>query len=114
MENVQEQKNRPLQLWWFDTETKKNMSAGVAFYDEKFGEYRLKIDVYPETQYYAKAISLQSDLALYRMEVVIKKDGKFYQRKTVGEGHSSPNTNGDIFFDFGPHKKLLVMGMKNN
>lgn len=113
MKTEQTKQTKPLLLWWFDKNTNKNLPAGVAFYDEKFSEYRLKLDIHPDTQYYLKPTGSQSKDVLYRAEVVIKKDGKFHQRKVIGEGFSSKQTKGDVYVDFGPYSKILVMGMNN-
>lgn len=112
--NQKQVHSKPLLLWWFDQKTKKNLPAGVAFYDEKFGEYRLKLDIHPDTQYYLKPTASANESVHYRAEVVIKKDGKFHQRKVVGEGQSSSETHGDVFIEFGPYSKLLVLGVRNN
>jgi hypothetical protein len=85
MKTEQAKQTKPLLLWWYDKNTNKNLPAGVAFYDEKFAEYRLKLDIHPDTQYYLKPTGSQSEDVLYRAEVVIKKDGKFHQRKVIGE-----------------------------
>jgi hypothetical protein len=103
---------RPLLLWWYDKESNRNLSAGVAFYDEKFGEYRLKLDIHPDTQYYLKPSGSQDGEIKFRAEVAIKKGGKFHQRKVIGEGFSSKETKGDVYIDFGPYSKL-VMGVNN-
>lgn len=109
-----ENQERPeaLLLWWLDSKTGKNLPAGVAFHDEKFGEYRLKIDVLPEVQYYLRPISTEGESVYFRVEVVIKRDGKFHQRKSVGEGWSNKETKGDVFITLGPYCKYLVMGLK--
>jgi len=112
--NEQIKQTRPQLLWWFDKQSKRNIPAGVAFYDESFGEYRLKLDINPDTQYYLRPTGAQNEMVEYRAEVVIKKDGKFHQRKVVGVGYSSKETDGDIFIDFGPFSKTLVLGMSNN
>lgn len=113
MSKEQTKQAKPIQLWWFDKQTNNNIPAGVAFYDEKFDEYRLKLDVHPETQYYLKVSGSQNGDINFRAEVVIKKDGKFHQRKIVGEGVSSKQTMGDVYIDFGPYSKKLVMGLNN-
>lgn len=111
MNNEQVKYTKPHLLWWYEKDSNRNLPAGVAFYDDKFGEYRLKLDVHPETQYYLKPTGFQNEKVLYRAEVVIKKDGKFHQRKVIGEGYSSEQTNNDIHIDFGPYSKTLVMGV---
>ena len=113
MSKEQTKQAKPIQLWWFDKQTNNNIPAGVAFYDEKFDEYRLKLDVHPETQYYLKVSGSQNGDINFRAEVVIKKDGKFHQRKVIGEGVCSKQTKGDVYIDFGPYSKTLVMGLTN-
>ena len=105
-----QKQNKKNQLWWFDKEDKCYFPAGVAFYEEKYGEYRLKIDVHPESQYYLRSLSSNENEVQYRLEVVLKKRGKFKGRQIVGWGHSNPLTQGDILINFGPYKKYLVLG----
>ena len=112
MNSANKQKNETFQLWWFDPQTQNYFPAGVAFHDENFGEYRLKIDMHPDNQYYLKASDSTDDEILYRVEVVIKKNGKFHQRKLVGEGYSKSETNGDIIISLGPYSKKLLLGAK--
>ncbi len=113
MKDEIEKQKKPLLLWWFDKITNKNLPAGVAFYDEKFSEYRLKLDIHPDTQYYLKPTGSQSEDIHFRAEVVIKKDGKFHQRKVIGEGYLSKQTKGDVYVDFGPYSKTLIMSARN-
>ena len=107
-------KTQTLQLWWFDKEDKRYFPAGVAFHDEKFGEYRLKIDMHPENQYYLRPVSSTGHEVHYRVEIVIKKNGKFKRRKTIGYGQSNELTQGDVFMELGPHKRSLVLGGHND
>jgi hypothetical protein len=48
----------------------------------------------------------------FRVEVVIKRNGKFHQRRPIGEGFSSPDTNGDIVMNLGPYSRKLLLGAK--
>ena len=112
MNNVNKQKNETYQLYWCEPQSNKHFPAGVAFHDEQFGEYRLKIDMYPDNQYYLKALNSTDETVNYRVEVVIKKNGKFHQRKVVGEGYSSSQTDGDIIMSLGPYTKKLLLGGK--
>lgn len=112
MKNENTKQYETLQLWWFDDQAKKNFPAGVAFHDEQFGEYRLKIDMHPEGQYYLRPLNSTDDLVNYRVEVVIKKNGKFHQRKLVGMGLSGDKTNGDVIMNLGPYTKKLILGNK--
>ncbi len=105
-----DKKSKVFQLWWFDKEEKRHFPAGVAFHEHNFGEYRLKIDIHPENQYYLKPILSTGDRTRYRVEVVIKKNGKFKTRKSVGEGHSNALTQGDVIMNIGPYSRSLIMG----
>ena len=114
MDENQQTFNRPLLLWWHDIESKKDIPAGVAFFEAKYGEYRLKIDIHPDTLYFLRPISSESDSVLYRVEVAIKRDEQIYQKRIVGEGFSSPRTNGDVYLELGPYSKTLIMEMYND
>lgn len=102
--------NQAHHLWWFDKEQERYLPAGVAFYEESYGEYRLKIDVHPENQYYLRPILSTESGTQYRVEVVIKKKGKFKDRKAVGEGYTNQSTHGDIFINIGPYTRVLILG----
>ncbi|MCB9092873.1 MAG: hypothetical protein H6621_00065 [Halobacteriovoraceae bacterium] len=111
----QNQKPETLLLGWLDPRNEKVTHAGVAFYNEKFGEYLLKIDEEPsEKQYFLKPFGSESDSVTYRMELVIKRrDGKFLKRQCVGEGYSSEETSGNVFVNYGSKFKTLVLYIKD-
>lgn len=102
-------------LWWMDRQTSKRLPAGVAFYEEKFSEYRLKIDFFQaiqgkqDHQFFLKPIGSTGDRLLFRVETVIKKDGKYAGRYPIGEGYASKETDGEVFIDLGPFEKNLVL-----
>ena len=97
-------------LYWMNPITGKRLAAGKAFYDEKFGEYRLKIDeASEEKQYYLKPIGMVDNEVKYRLEQVIKKNGKFHHREEKGDGYSSETTAGEVYMDFGSSMKVLVL-----
>lgn len=115
MENDILTKPEKFYLWWLDQKTMKRLPAGVAFYEEKFSEYRMKIDFFQalqgkqDHQFYLKPIGSTDDRMLFRAEAVIKKDGRYAGRYPVGEGYCSKETDGEVFIDFGPFEKLLVL-----
>ena len=107
----QGKKSQPFRLCW--THEKGSIPAGVAFYDENFGEYRLKIDIQPETIFYLKPISWEEERAQYRVEVVIKRGGVFRYRRQVGRGYSSKLENAEsIVMEIGPYSKPLVLSLE--
>ena len=103
-------KPETLRLWWLDGESSR-IPAGVAFYDDKFGEYRLKIDVLfgDERQFYLRPMEATGDQVNYRVEVVKKRDGKFFRRNKIGEGFHDEKTGGDIFVKIPPFSSLLIV-----
>ena len=99
-------------LGWLDPRTDKINQAGVAFYNEDYGEYYLKIDEEPrEKQYYLKPVALeQSEKVFYRMELVVKnKRGKFIKRQCVGEGFSEASVGANVHIDYGSKFKTLIL-----
>ena len=112
MTNEQVKQTKPLLLWWFDKKTQTEIFPGVAFYDEVC-RVSTQTRYSPRHSVLFEATGSQGEEVQFRAEVVIKKDGKFHQRKVVGEGVASKNTNGDVYVDFGPYSKTLVMGMNN-
>lgn len=115
MENTEQPRDRGHDLFWMNPVTGKRLSAGKAFYDEKFAEYRLKIDeACEDKQYYLKPIGLSNDEVQYRLEQVIKKGGKFHHREEKGDGYSSDATGGEVFIDFGSSMKVLVLSFNPN
>ena len=100
-------------LWWENKDSKVRTHAGVAFYNERFGEYRLKLDVLGnERQLYCKIIGSADGFIRYRMELVKRKDGIFWRRQRVGEGYSNIKEVGaDVYIEIPPYDAghFLVM-----
>lgn len=110
MENTETKNDRGHDLFWMNPITGKRIHAGKAFYDESFGEYRLKIDESSEDkQFYLKPIGVVNNQVRYRIEQVIKKAGKFHHREEKGDGYSSSATGGEVYLDFSSSMKTLVL-----
>lgn len=107
-------KNETFSLGWLDPRTNKVNQAGVAFFNETYGEYFLKIDEEPrEKNYLLRPYALQGKSVVYRMELVIKdRNGKFLRRQTVGEGFSSTEEAANVYVDYGSKYKRLVLFRK--
>ena len=62
-------------LWWENKASKIRNYAGIAFYNEQFGEYYLKTDVLfgNGNPLYCKIVGSTDDIIRYRVEVVKKK-----------------------------------------
>ena len=101
-------------LYWLDTFTGKRYRAGVAFYQEDFSEYQLKLDVVTDGRpLYLKPTGHLESRTNYRVESVVKRrDGKFIRRVEVGTGYADSNTDGEVQMDLGPFSRLLVLDLK--
>jgi hypothetical protein len=103
-------------LYWLDTFTGKRYRAGVAFYQEEFLEYQLKLDVVTDGRpLYLKPSGSIDSRVNYRVESVVKRrDGRFLRRVEVGTGYSDSNTDNEVQIDLGPFSRLLVLDLKRN
>jgi len=103
-------KSETFYLWWENPNIAKRTPAGVAFYDEKFGEYRLKIDQIPDDQvYYLKPTSSDNGRIDYQVDKVLKRSGRFLKRVETGDGYSDKDSQGEIYIDFGGFGKRLIL-----
>lgn len=101
------------ELFWHDKETKERINAGVAFYEKKYGEYRLKIDVLPSIRYYLKPIQTDKDKTRFEIEVALKKGQKFFGRRIIGYGQSSDSKKNEVWMNFGPFTRVLVLALSS-
>ena len=114
MKNKKQQSER-FYLFWCDENLKRQVPAGVAFYQDEYGEYRLKIDVISDDKtFYVRATGVQGETATYRVETAIKRNGKFSHRSLIGSGFRNKETNNDIVMDIGPFARKLVLSFGNN
>lgn len=109
-----QEKQKPSYLWWENIQTDVRTLAGVAFYNAQFGEFKLKIDalefltpnetgLLERAQLFCKAIGSQNNKVEYRIEKVVKRQGKkFWQRLKVGEGVQNPDDGGAITLSIPP------------
>lgn len=101
-------------LWWLDRATGNRTMAGVAFFEEKYNEYRLKIDFLTAINdgpggFYLRVIGAIEDRVLYRAEAVRKVGGKFAGRFPIGDGYSSPEAGGEVHIQLGPFERTLLL-----
>jgi hypothetical protein len=96
-------------LYWYCTESEKRYFAGVAFYNEDKGDYRLKVDMLPEGKaVYLKPSSVSEGVIIYRLEMA-RKRGYASPRVSIGTGHSHNENGYPIFIDIGPFNRTLVL-----
>ena len=106
MENTKTKRSSAHRLWWEDKEAGVRSYAGVAFYNDRFDEYQLKLDslLGERRPFYCKVESFINESIRYRVEVVQRKRGRFWRRQRIGEGYSHvEETDGDIYLEIPPY-----------
>ena len=97
-------------LYWLSKESGRRHPAGVAFFNESSGDYRLKIDVMPEEKLvYLKAITSTEKVIHYRVETAIRKQGRVTHRAEIGSGYANLDEGFPVYMDVGPYERQLVM-----
>ena len=89
-------------LFWVHRKTGKSQRGGVAFYNEKEGDFRLCLDIFPDVTYYLKPVESDGVTTFYRAE----SKGKIRRHK-VGSGYLK--TGDQININLGPFSKTLVL-----
>lgn len=102
-------------LIWIDAQTGERFHAGVAFFIEEFGEYRLVLDA-PRTVLYLRPQQAHNGQILYLVHAPIEINGKFSHRVEVGNGYSSGQTNNDIYMKLGRYsnQRLVLVTSKRD
>jgi hypothetical protein len=114
--------NSKLHLWWFNPKTNKRFHAGLAYFNERKGDYSLILSSL-ELSYkdkkpfeiFLRPIQTSASSIYYRMEKIIYCKGRV-NRLTVGEAFFNENTDGEIHMTFEPYtssEKKLVLTLTN-
>lgn len=107
--NQEQKKSERLNLYWLCEQTGRRHPAGVAFFNEDQGDYRLKVDILPEEKtLYLKAVSSSEDTTYYRIEATVKKAGRVAHRAEVGSGYAKKDDS-TIYMSVGPFSRTLVL-----
>ena len=107
---MKQEKQKCHRLFWLCTESVRRHPAGVAFYNEPQGDYRLKVDVFPEDKViYLKPTSMTIGLIHFRVEAAVRKNGVVLHRSEIGVGHASVDSGYPIYMDVGPYERTLVL-----
>lgn len=97
-------------LFWHCSDTGRKHPAGVAFYNEIQGDYRLKIDVMPEDKMiYLKPFSVSDNQTRFRVESAVKRGGQLTHRAEIGSGLSQSSEIYPIHMDIGPFSRTLIL-----
>ncbi|MBX9765892.1 MAG: hypothetical protein K2X47_01355, partial [Bdellovibrionales bacterium] len=87
-------------LFWMDPQTGEKFHAGVAFFIEEFGEYRMVLDA-PRTVLYLRPKDATDGEVSYVVHAPIDINGKFSHRVEVGHGYSAAETNNHVYMRIG-------------
>lgn len=105
-----EKRNEKFCLQWLCTLTGKKHPAGVAFFNEDLGDYRLKVDVMPDDKIlYLKISSMADEKVFYRVEAAVRRGGRITHRAEIGTGYANVNEGYPIYMDIGPYSRQLVL-----
>lgn len=105
-----DKKSETFNLFWLCNQTGRKHPAGVAFFNEPQGDYRLKIDTMPDEKLiYLKVSSMSDGVIYYRVEAAVKKAGRITHRSEIGSGHANANDGYPIYMDIGPFSRTLVL-----
>ncbi len=97
-------------LYWLCNKTGSTLPAGVAFYNESQGDYRLKVDTFADDKLVFLKLTGTSDGTIYyRVDTVVRKQGQATHRAQIGSGHSKAESGLPVFMDIGPYSKVLMM-----
>ena len=104
------EKTKCHRLYWHCAESGQRYPAGVAFFNEPQGDYRLKVDMFPEDKVvYLKPISMTDGVINFRVEATVRKNGVVLHRAEIGVGHASVESGFPIYMDIGPYSRTLVL-----
>lgn len=106
-------KQKKLNLIWIEPESGEKYHAGVAFYIEEFGEYRMVLDA-PRTLLYLRPTEAIENKISYVVHAPIDVNGKFSHRVEVGSGYSGPETNNHIYMKVGRYLPQRLVLLQEN
>lgn len=95
-------------LIWIDTQTGEKCHAGVAFFIEEFGEYRMILDA-PRTVLYLRPNKAMCGEVQYSVFAPIEANGKVTHRVEVGRGYANENTNNDVYIKLGRYSGVRLV-----
>ena len=95
-------------LIWLNPETGATYHAGVAFYDEEYGEYRAILDG-PRTVFYLRPCESDGDEVKFKVLAPIIIRGKLSHKVEMGQGYCNPSTEGKIFITIGRYGAMKLV-----
>lgn len=97
-------------LWWHCPISQSREKAGVAFYDDRSGDYRVYLNFFPDSRYLLRCMGGSSECLKYRF-LSCPKNGGGMKRYQQGEG-LFVRPAGEIVIQTAPFSKLLILSLK--
>jgi hypothetical protein len=102
--------NKLHRLYWVCRTSGKRFPAGVAFYNETAGDYRLKVDTFcQDKSVFLKPVSLHNEVIQFRVEAVVRRKDGPAQRVEIGMGEAEASKGFPIVMNIGPFDRSLVL-----
>ena len=95
-------------LYW-ETEKGKRYFAGVAFRNEKYGEYFLKIDCHPLRKIYLKDSESKDENIQFRVEESKETVSNRTIRNAIGYGETGKKNQEEIDIFMVPHMDIKLV-----
>ena len=100
--------SRPIRLRWYDYDLKEFFTAGIAFYNGRYGDYTLKLNM-GRGKANVRPVSYQDDQTRFRVEELKQENGRVI-KDVIGSGYMDPSTNGSIHIKLGGCSDILILG----
>ncbi len=113
--NDKNKANERFYVWWHCPHTNSREMAGVAYYNEKNGDYRLILNFFPDNHYFVKPMGGEAGRPCrYRLISMkpMKERGGRTKIFTQGEGFLDPSTH-EIIMQPAPFFKQLVVSLRD-
>lgn len=100
-------------VWWHDQQTGERDLAGIAFYNEKTGNYSLRLNFFPNTNYEIQVIGYKNEISHYRIvSFQTNKQGRRTRQFKQGTGFLD-EVSGEILIKTAPFNKYLIITPKD-
>lgn len=112
MKNQKNHVDERFYLWWACPDTQRRERAGVAYYNEEKGDYRLMLNFFPGNNYFLKYSGGDEFYSKYKLYAVKGKGGP-KDRFLQGEGVLNRSSE-EVVIQVAPFQKLLVINLREN
>jgi hypothetical protein len=98
-------------LFWVCDQSGRKFPAGVAFYNEGKGDYRLCVDAFCESKaFFLRPVSMADEMITFRVESAVRKaEGGLHKRREIGSGRANAENPFPVVMEIGPYDRVLVL-----